>query len=175
VPNFPLVLEYANLFCGSAPGDVNASNHLTLSELKLPTMEIQYVDHRAGGAPVAVEIDVVMTRLELEFEIVGITPTIMTLLRSYETRKTDFFAYGSLRDYMLGSSVQLEAIFRGQLAKVDPQPFRKGNVFHMKYQVRGLMNYELYIGPNRNPIYQWDFFQNKFLCGDQIETVRPDI
>jgi phage tail tube protein FII len=161
--NLPLVLDYANLYCGSK--DASASNHLTLSELKLPTMEIQYVDHRPGGAPLAVEIDVVMTRLELEFEVLGITPQIMALLRTLEVNECDFFAYGNLRDYLTGECTQLEANFRGQLAKVDPQPFRRGNIYYTRYQVRGIMKYELFIGQNDYPIYRWDFFQNSFYCG----------
>jgi phage tail tube protein FII len=165
LPNFPLVLEYANLFCGSAPGDDKASNHLVLNELKLPTMEIQYVDHRPGGAPVAVEIDVVMTRMELEFEVVGITPQIMALLRNLELAKHDFFAYGNLRDYMAGQSIGLYAYFHGQLARVSPSAFRKGDVMHTRYQVRGLMRYALYIDNNEVPIYNWDFFTNEFQTG----------
>ena len=168
MPNFPLVLEYANLFCGSAPRDDKASNHLVLNELTLPTMEIQYVDHRAGGAPVAVEIDVVMTRMELSFEVVGITPQIMALLRNLELAKHDFFAYGNLRDYMGGGSIGLYAYFHGQLAKVQPAAFRKGDVFHTRYQVRGLMRYSLYLGNSEVPIYEWDFFTNTFQTGKII-------
>jgi phage tail tube protein FII len=168
MPNYPLVLDYANLFCGSAVGDDTKSNHLTLSELTLPTMEIQYVDHRAGGAPVAVEIDVVMTRMELSFEVIGITPQIMALLRNLEMSKHDFVAYGNLREYNSGVAMQLMALFRGQLSRMEPRPFKRGEVFHVKYQVRGLMKYELYIGDREIPIYRWDFFSNDFGSGDII-------
>ena len=168
MPNFPLVLDYANLYCGTSPYDERASNHLVLAELVLPTMEIQYVDHRPGGAPVAVEIDVVMTRLELSFEVVGITPQIMALLRNLEMRKHDFHAYGNLREYNSGVAMPLRALFRGQLSKVEPKPFRRGDVFTMKYQVRGIMKYELYVGDQEVPIYRWDFFTNDFGSGDII-------
>lgn len=131
-------------------------------------MEIQYVDHRPGGAPVAVEIDVVMTRMELSFEVVGITPQIMALLRNLEMRKHDFFAYGSLREYNSGVALPLRAIWRGQLSKVEPKPFRRGDIFHTRYQVRGIMKYELYIGDMNAPIYYWDFFTNEFGSGDVI-------
>jgi P2 family phage contractile tail tube protein len=168
VPNFPFVLDYANLYCGSAPNDDRYSNHLVLSELKLPTVEIQYVDHRPGGAPVAIEIDVVMTRLELEFEVVGITPQIMALLRNLENSKHSFFAYGNLRDYLRGNALPLRAFWRGQLAKATPGAFRRGDVFHMRYQVRGIISYTLYIGEGDNPIYRWDFFNNEFKTGDYL-------
>jgi phage tail tube protein FII len=168
LPNYPLVLDYANLYCGTAPGDESKSNHLGLAELVLPTMEIQYVDHRPGGGPVAVEIDVVMTRMELSFEIVGITPQIMALLRNLEMQKHFFSAYGNLRDYNTYSALPLKAYFRGQLSKVEPRPFKRGEVFHMRYQVRGLMKYELYIGDMEVPIYRWDFFTNEFESGDII-------
>ena len=165
MPNFPLVLDYANLFCGSAPGDDKSSNHLVLTELTLPTMEIQYVDHRPGGAPVAIEIDVVMTRMELTFEVVGITPQIMVLLRNLELAKHDFYAYGNLRDYMGGKAIGLYAYFHGQLSRVNPRSFRKGEVFHTRFSVRGLTRYALYIGDNDIPIYNWDFFTNDFQSG----------
>jgi phage tail tube protein FII len=125
-------------------------------------MEIQYVDHRPGGAPVAVEIDVVMTRMELEFEVVGVTSQIMALLRNLEMSKHDFFAYGSLREYSSGETLPLKAYFLGQLSRVQPNAFRRGQIFHIKYQVRGLMKYELYIGQEEIPIYRWDFFNNTF-------------
>ena len=168
--NHPLILEHANLFCGSAVGDDRKSNHLVLTELKLPTMEIQYVDHRPGGAPVAVEIDVVMTRMELEFEVVGITPQIMSLLRNLEMVKHDFFAYGSIREYSSGQAMPLKAYFLGQLARVEPQAFKRGQNFHIKYQVRGLMKYELFIGQEEIPIYRWDFFANVFETGDFLRV-----
>jgi phage tail tube protein FII len=168
LPNYPLVLDAANLYCGTAPDDERRSNHLVLTELVLPTMEIQYVDHRPGGAPVAVEIDVVMTRMELSFEIVGITPQIMALLRNLEMRKHDFTALGNLREYNSGVALPLRAYFRGQLSKVEPRPFRRGDIYHTRYQVRGLMRYELYIGQNDIPIYRWDFFSNIFETGDHL-------
>jgi phage tail tube protein FII len=168
LPNYPLILDYANLYCGTAPGDESKSNHLTLTELVLPTMEIQYVDHRPGGGPVAVEIDVVMTRMELSFEVVGITPQIMALLRNLEMSKHFFFAYGNMREYNSGVALPLKAFFRGQLSKVEPRAFKRGEVFHIRYQVRGLMKYELYIGDQDVPIYRWDFFSNEFESGDII-------
>ena len=170
MPNFPLVLDYANLFCGAAPTDDNASNHLVLSSVKLPAWEVQYVDHRAGGAPMAIEIDVIMSRLDLEFEVVGVTPQIMVLLKTFEISKTVFHVYGHIRSYLTGSSSQLYARFRGQLGKVDPAPFRRGDIWHVKYHVRGMTAYELQIADQT--LCRWDFFSNEFFVSDFSDLPR---
>ena len=41
------VLEAANLFCGA--DDINSSKHLTLRDLKLPTMEEKTQEHHPGA------------------------------------------------------------------------------------------------------------------------------
>jgi P2 family phage contractile tail tube protein len=149
-------MEYANLFAGSAPENDTASNHLVISEVKLPSMDVQYVDHRAGGAPVAIEIDTIMARLEATFVLVGITPQVMELLYAWEPHQDRFFVYGSLRDQVSGNAVQAAAFFRGQLGRVDPQNFRKGDLMHVNYSIRGITHYELKIGSEA--VYYWDFF-----------------
>jgi len=160
-----LVLDYANLFCGSRPGDETKSNHLSLAEVKLPSLEVQYVDHRPGGAPFATEIDVIMTKLEAQFTLLGITPQVMRLMKSWEAQMNDFFIYGNLRDYMTNVAVQLEVLIRGQLGHVDADPFRRGDVFHVKYAIRGIIHYEMNLATpleGSQPVYLWDFFNNEF-------------
>ena len=76
-------LEDANMFCGVGPTDNTAANHLVLTEVKLPGLDMQYVDHRAGGAPVAIEVSTVIARLECTFVCVGMTPQIMGLIGSW--------------------------------------------------------------------------------------------
>jgi phage tail tube protein FII len=156
VPNQILTMEYANLFAGAAPDNDTASNHLTISEVKLPSMDVQYVDHRPGGAPVAIEIDTIMARLESTFVLVGITPQVMELLYSWEPSQDLFFVYGSMRHQIDGLSIQAAAVIRGQLGRVDPQNFRKGDLMHTNYAIRGVTHYELKIGEDL--VYFWDFF-----------------
>src|SRR4051812_43175568 len=119
MPNTPMIMEYANLFAGARPEDDTASNHLVISEVKLPSMDVQYVDHRAGGAPVAVEIDTIMARLECTFVLVGLTPQVMALLYSWEPAANKFFVYGSVREQIGGHAVQASAAIKGQLGRVD--------------------------------------------------------
>ena len=73
-----------------------------------------------------------------------------------------------MRDYMGGKPIGLYAYFHGQLAKVMPSPFHKGEIMHTRYQVRGLMRYALFIDDNEVPIYNWDFFTNEFQTGKLV-------
>jgi len=163
MPNPVLVMDYANLFCGSAPENDKASNHLTLMSVELPTIDVQYVYHRPGGSPVAIEVDVIMARFEIRFELIGMTRQVMELVGKYVVGANDFFFYGNCRDYLTGLTIQAEAIVRGQLGRVEPGAFRRGNVFSTKYQIRGLTRYTFNLA-NR-PVYDWDFFTTTWSVG----------
>jgi phage tail tube protein FII len=170
MPNPLLIMDYANMYCGSAPDDDGASNHLTLASVELPRLEVQYVDHRAGGAPVSIEIDVIQTRMECKFELVGITRQVMQLLYGHMPGAQNFFIYGSVRDWMSGEAIQLEAFIRGQIGLVGPEKFdRGGNVMHVEYAIRGIVAYTLSMGdqgdPGNVPIYDWSFFSNVWSVG----------
>ena len=163
VPNSVWTMESANLYVGSATLDTNASNHLTLSEVKLPALDVQYVDHRAGGAPIAIEIDTVIARLECAFTLVGVTPQVMTKLGSWVQSQNDFYIYGVIRDQQTGSAAQAAAYIQGQLSRVDPQNYRRGDVLHTVYGIRGIIHYELNIAGEQ--IYFWDFATNTRIIG----------
>lgn len=153
-----LNLDYANLFCGSAPGNDANSNHLLLTEIKLPALDTQYVDHRAAGAPIYIEIGTGTARLECTFVLVGVTTQVMALVDSWEAEQRNFFMYGNLRNQQTGVAAQLAAAFIGQLGRADPQNYRKGDVMHTNYSIRQIVHYELLIA--EDPVYLWDFFTN---------------
>ncbi len=163
------VLEYANLFCGSQPTDTSVSNHLTLRSVQLPRLEMQYVDHRPGGAPVSIEVDVIQTRMECKFELAGITPQVMKLMgrQSYQAfigGMNDYWFYGHVRDYMTGAAIQAEAYVRGQLGSVEPSEFKRGGEpFGIKYAIRGIVGY--YFRLEGDPVYAWNFFDNTWIVG----------
>jgi phage tail tube protein FII len=158
MPNPVMVMDYANLFCGSGPADDESSNHLVLTELNLPAMDVQYADHRAAGAPIYIELDTGMARLETTFVLVGITPQVMNLVNSWIVTERKFYAYGNVRDHLTGIAYQAAAAFIGQLGRADPQNFRKGDVMHTNYAIRGITHYEFALADQ--PIYLWDFFTN---------------
>jgi Bacteriophage tail tube protein len=152
------VMDYANLFCGSGPHDDGASNHLILTELNLPAMDVQYSDHRAAGAPIFIELDTGMARLEATFVLVGLTPQVMNLVDSWVLTERKFFAYGNVRDQNTGVAMQAAAAFIGQLGRSDPQNFRKGDVMHTNYAIRGITHYEFKVA-DQDLIF-WDYFTN---------------
>ncbi len=151
-------LEDANLFCGSQPDDGGASNHLILTEMKLPAIDQQYADHRATGASVSVEINTVIARLEVPFVMLGMTPQVMALIASWVQQQNWFTAYGVIRDQVTGEAAQAAAVLQGQLGRADPQNFRRGDVMHTNYSIRKIIHYELQIAGNQ--LYLWDFPTN---------------
>ena len=175
MPNELMVMDYANLFCGSGPSDDAASNHLILTELNLPAMDVQYNDHRAAGAPIYIELDTGMARLETTFVLVGVTPQVMNLVNSWVLTERKFFAYGNIRNHNTGKAIQAAAAFIGQLGRADPQNFRKGDVMHTNYAIRGITHYELKLADQE--LILWDFFTNvrKFGGKDKNAEVNANL
>lgn len=160
-----LTLEAANIYCGSAPGDNQWSNHLQLTEVKLPGFDEQYVDHRPGGAPVAIEIDTQIARFECTFTLMGWSPQVASLAHSWMVEQNMFFIYGALRDRQTGDVSNVRAELYGRLGRADPQNWRRGDVGHWSYAIRGITNYMLRI--DEEPIYEWDFFTNLLRIGGE--------
>lgn len=157
-------LEAANMFLGKEATDQSNALHLKLTEVKLPSIEEQYADHRGLGAPVGIEIDTVINRLECAFAIVGIDPQIATLPLSWFEDHQWFFFYGVVRDRLTGDAIQARAQMRGRLGRVDPQNWRRGDVMHTNGQIRAITYYQFEIGGAR--MYLWDFYNNVFYIGD---------
>lgn len=172
MPNPFEVMTDVNLFCGATP-DRGNSNHLAITELKLPAWEERYVDFRPGGANVAIEVDVQMVRLQASFTLAGITPQVMKLLRPVVGNSTYFAAYGVVRDYVTFVPRQAVAIMFGRLGRVEPSNFRREDVLHTTYAIRGLTSYRLTVagfnqdtGVEENDIiYDWDFATNQLMIG----------
>ena len=163
--NALMIMDFANLYAGSAPDDETFSNHLTLTEVKLPALDVQYSDHRAAGAPIYTEIPTGIARLECTFVLVGIVPQTMELVDSWVASERNFFVYGNVRDQLSGDAIQAAAAFVGQLGRADPQNFRKGDVMHTNFSIRNITHYEFGIGGDLT--YFWDFFTNTRIMGGE--------
>jgi P2 family phage contractile tail tube protein len=154
------------MYCGSKPDDAFASNHLTLRSVQLPRLEMQYVDHRAGGAPVSIEIDVIQTRMECKFELIGITPQVMELMgrQVFLPFNNDYFIYGHTRNWLTGAPIKAEVFIRGQLGSIEPSEFKRGGEpFSIRYSIRGIVVYQFTLGTE--PIYYWNFYRNIWAVG----------
>ena len=157
------VMESANVICGlsggkSAPG---ISTHLVLQELKLPTLEENYVDHAPAGAPIAIEIPTHMNKLEATFNLAGWDPSIMAFIGQDQPRFQDFTAYGLIRDRRTSRAMQAIAKMTGRLGRVNPTAFSKGTLQHHEYSIKSIVAYSLTIeltAGNQAEIYWWDFF-----------------
>src|SRR5215210_7098655 len=93
------ILEHVNLMCsdaghGRSPG---IPTLLQLAELKLPTFEENFVDHRAGGAPVGIEVDTQLNRLECTFNLAGFQYEVAQLLGPSNILQRRFTGYGLIR------------------------------------------------------------------------------
>lgn len=164
-----LTMEAANIFCGvEAPSDPSQSNHLRLTDIKLPGMDEQYVDHRAAGAPVAIEIDTVFARLQCDFTLAGWSTDVADLIGQWGSAVNQFWVFGALRDRVTGNVVQGQASIYGRLGRADPNQWRRGDVSHWAYSIRGITKYKLTVAGAE--IYEFDYFNSIFNVGGTAVT-----
>ena len=159
------VMESANMICGNSGGRGSApgiSTHLVLQELKLPTLEENYVDHAPGGAPVAIEIPTHQNKLEATFNLAGWDPKIMSYIGQNDPTYQVFTAYGLIRDRRTSRAHQAKAVMEGRLGRVNPTAFSKGNLMSHEYSIKSIVSYKLLMQEQANgpldEIYWWDFF-----------------
>jgi phage tail tube protein FII len=159
-------IESANLFVGDH--DPSASNHLTIANLKLPEIAYFMVDHAAGGAPIAVEVPVIVGKLVASFRLVGVQPAIMAIALS---GLQVFTGYAVIRDRMSGRAREAKVIFEGYLGRADPEQFEKGSTLvGIEYEIRGILHYDLTVAGQR--VYFWDFVSRSGRTGDYGQTMR---
>ncbi len=173
--NSLFTMESVNLICGDTgdraqPGE---TTHLEIRELKLPALEENYMDHAAGGAPIAIEIDSHVNRLECTFVLAGWNPYVMTMMGRSLRELQHYTAYGVIRDRRTGFALKGMAVLWGRLGRVNPTNFRKGDLHGFEYSIRNITHYELLLatGPTAqgtdgltamSEIYYWDFFEPAF-------------
>ena len=156
-----LTLEAANLFCGRN----TESHHLRLLDVRLPGMDEQYVDHRPGGAPVGIEVDVQLNKLQCDFTLAGWTPHVAELVDAWSTNQQQFMFYGALRDRVMTNVVQAAATMTGRLGRADMQSYRRGAENAWAYSIRAIIYYQLIVGDET--VYEWDFFTNTLTVAGQ--------
>lgn len=154
-------MEAVNMFAGDS--DPSASNHLALTQLKLPMLEENFADHVAGGAPVGIEINTHFNRPECTFNLIGWNAQVAGLIGSYTKENQRFTAYGGIRDRLTGKLMKAEAYIWGRLARANPTEFQKGQNFAHEYSIRAITHYELIFAGTQ--LWYWDFYENSMIIG----------
>src|SRR5512135_460871 len=108
-----LTMEAMNLFAGDE--NPTRTNHLKIMNVKLPTLEENYVDFSAGGAPVAVEIATHLLRLECTFALMGWQPYVMELQGQERGDMQVFTCYGVIRDKRTAEPIEVKTVMEGRL------------------------------------------------------------
>lgn len=149
-----LVMEAANLFCGDH--DPEASKHLTLNELQLPTLQEMYQDHHPGGSRVAIEVALGVEKLAATFKLAGFDPDLYAQFGVNNRAVNTFTAYGVLRNKRTGALSQSKAVMRGRLGQIEADSFQRGELAGHNYGINEILHYELYVGGVEK--FYWDFF-----------------
>jgi len=178
-PSTVYTMEAVNLVCGDIGDEAQPglSTYLSIQEIKLPGLEENYVDYLPGGAPVAIEINTHVNRLEATFSLAGWQPNIMRLIGRSARAVQRYTMYGVIRDQRSGRALKAMALLWGRMGRVNPTNYRKGDLMAHEYSIRGITHYELSMqsGPtagNTEPsntlqnIYYWDFFAQEFRVGE---------
>lgn len=152
------IMEAANLFVDNE--DPTASQHLTLSELALPTLEETYQDHHAGGSRVAIEVAVGIQKLTATFKLAGWNPDVMTKFGLGARARRPFTAYGVIRDKRSGTAIEAKSVMEGRLGKVEAEAFSRGDMQSHDYAINEILHYELWFGETEK--FYWDFFTGEW-------------
>lgn len=137
------IMEAANLFAGAE--DASGSKHLTLRDLKLPTMEEKTAEHHPGGSKFAVQISGLgFNPLAATFRLVGFDPKMLALFGLGSQLRRRYTALGVIRDKIGGRAVQSKAILEGRLQRIEQDTFNRGELVGHDYAISEIMHYELY-------------------------------
>lgn len=148
------IQEAVNLFVGDH--DPASSNHLTISELKLPSLEESTQEFHPGGSRVGIEVETGINKLEATFKLAGHSPNVLTQFGLGAKARQIFTAYGVIRDKRNGTAIESKAIMHGRLSKAESEAFTRGNLQSHDYAIAEIMHYELFF--DGDEVYYWDFF-----------------
>ena len=159
----------ANLFCGDH--DPTKSKHLTLDEMRLPSLEENYADHTPGGALVGVEFSTGIKKLEAGFKLKGQDPDLMSQFGLGSRIRNVFTSYGVIVDKRTGRKIESKAILEARLGRVAPDAFTRGDLAGCDYAMNEIIAYHLYWDGKEK--YYFDFFENAWRV-DGVDQYRDE-
>ncbi len=160
------VMEAANLFCGD--DDPTRSKHLSLSELKLPTLEEQFQEHHAGGSIVGIKVGVGIAALEATFKLRGWDPDLLIQFGLGTRQRHRYTAYGVIRDKRTNRAIEAKAVMEARLAKIEIEAFQRGEFTGHDYMLDEIMHYELHFDEAEK--FYFDFFTQEYRVNGTSEN-----
>lgn len=162
-----LIQEAVNLFVGD--DGQNNSKHLTLSTIKLPTLEEKSQAHFAGGAIGEINIGGLgLNALECTFGIKGYDPQIMSQFGLGQRRNLNYTIYGAVRDLQGNRPVELKAVIQGRLARLEGDDMTRGELVGHNHMIHEIMHYALTFDGKEK--YYYDFFTSDWRVDGQSQN-----
>lgn len=158
------ILEQVNLFCGES----SQGKHLTLQEMKVPTLSESENDHTPGGGRVAVGIASVIEKLECTFKLTGSDPELLSMFGLGKRNRQTFTALGAVRDKSTGGLIEAKSVIEARLGKIEGDGFKRSDLHGHDYALIEVWHYELYF--NGEEKFFFDFMTNTL----RIDGVDPD-
>ncbi|WP_315773007.1 MULTISPECIES: phage major tail tube protein [unclassified Bradyrhizobium] len=154
--NTVYVQTAANLFCGD--DDPTKSKHLTLEEMRLPSLEENYGEHTPGGALIGVEFSLGIKKLEAGFKLKGFDPDLLSQFGLGSKQRNVYTSYGVIVDKRTGRAIESKAIIEARLGRISQDAFQRGQLAGCDYALNEIVSYQLWFD-NKEKI-AWDFFTN---------------
>jgi P2 family phage contractile tail tube protein len=149
------IFEAMNLMVGDDGND--NSKHLNLDSVKLPTLEETSQDHNPGGGIGEISIgNLGLKKLEVTFKIKGFDPQIMSQFGLGGANSLPYTCYGAIRDKKGGSLIEVKAVMRGRLGKLESDELKRGDLIGHDHMIHEITHYELWW--NQKEKYYYDFF-----------------
>lgn len=140
-----LLMEAANLFIGDE--NPEAGKHLKITNLTLPTLEFDSVDHRGGGASMEVGWGMnVIKKLEMSFKLAGFDEEAYAAAGIGSNAPRTFTARGMLRRKSDGKGFNAVATVKACMGKIAPDGFDRSNVFGHDHSLVEITRYRLIVG-----------------------------
>lgn len=167
------VLTGVNLFVGD--DDPTKSKGQTLAEIKLPTLEENFISHNPGGGIVEIEIGVGIKKLDSSFKLDGTDIDLMTKFGLNSRIRQVFTVYGNIKDVRSGADIGVKAILEGRLGKIDPDAFKQGELQGHNYAINEIVRYEYYYAGAEKLFF--DFFESAWRVDgvDQLAAFNANL
>ncbi|ODU62358.1 MAG: hypothetical protein ABS99_00800 [Acetobacteraceae bacterium SCN 69-10] len=153
-----LLMTAAALFIGTESPD--ASKHLQIENLTLPTLEFETMTHTGGGAPMGVEFNMgVLKPLAFGFKLAGFDQEAYAAAGVGSNAPKIYTARGVIQRKSDGRKFAAVATIKGCMGKVAPDQYERAKGLGHDHSIVEVTRYKLEVGDK--VWYDVDFFTGK--------------